>query len=82
MFNINEINKSVIPKLKAIDSSPFDVSRTIPVVIVLVRFSILPPTIIIAPTSDRTLPNATSVPTTISLLDSQIIVNIVEILSE
>ena len=48
-----------MPRLKAIERSPFDVSTTIPVVIVLVKYEIFPPTIIIAPTSDNALPNAT-----------------------
>ena len=55
MFITNAIDKSVIPKLKAKDSSPLDVSKTILVVITLVKLSILPPTIITAPTSDNAL---------------------------
>ena len=51
MINANESN--VIPRLRAVGKSPFDVSSTIPVVIVRVRYAILPPTIIIAPTSDN-----------------------------
>ena len=57
----NEINNNVIPKLKAIDNSPFEVSSTIPVVIVLVKLSIFPPTIKIAPTSDKALPKPTNI---------------------
>ena len=67
---MKEIINRVIPKLKAIDNSPFDVSNTIPVVIVRVRFSILPPTIIIAPTSASNLPKDTSILIVRYLLDS------------
>ena len=48
---------SVKPRLKANASSPREVSRTILVVITLVIFAILPPTIITAPTSERALPS-------------------------
>ena len=61
MFINNEIKSNVNPRLKAIESSPLDVSRTIPVVMVLVTFSILPPTIKIAPTSDNARPSATNI---------------------
>ena len=49
------INK-ITPSCNAIENSPLEVSNTIPVVIVRVKYSILPPTIIIAPTSDNPLP--------------------------
>ena len=53
MFIKREINKSVIPSFNAIERFPLDVSSTIPVVIVRVKYAIFPPTIIIAPTSDN-----------------------------
>ena len=46
---------SDIPRLNAKDNSPLDVSSTILVVITLVKLSILPPTIITAPTSESAL---------------------------
>jgi len=55
MFITNAMDKSVIPRLNAKDSSPLDVSKTMLVVITLVKLSILPPTIITAPTSDNAL---------------------------
>ena len=54
---INAMNKSDKPRLSASESSPLEVSRTILVVITLVRLSILPPTIKTAPTSDNALPS-------------------------
>ena len=55
IFITKAIDKSVIPKLKAKDNSPREVSKTILVVITRVKLSILPPTIITAPTSDNAL---------------------------
>ncbi len=54
-FIVTAITISDIPKLSANDNSPLEVSRTILVVITLVKLSILPPTIITAPTSDSAL---------------------------
>ena len=47
-----DVIKSIIPKASARESSPFEVSIVIVVVITLVRWSIFPPTIITAPTSE------------------------------
>ena len=47
-----DVIKSIIPKASAKESSPFEVSIVIVVVITLVRWSIFPPTIITAPTSE------------------------------
>ncbi len=52
---INAMMRSDIPRLRARDSSPLEVSSTILVVITLVKLSILPPTIRTAPTSDSAL---------------------------
>ena len=68
-MNINDI-----PRLSAKDSSPLDVSRTILVVITLVKLSILPPTIITAPTSESALLNPVIIIINKSYLDSKIIV--------
>ena len=57
IFIINAMLNSEIPRLRANDNSPLDVSKTILVVITLVKLSILPPTIITAPTSDNALLN-------------------------
>ena len=56
-FIINDIKSKIIPKAKAKGRSPLDVSSAIVVVITLVTWSIFPPTIITAPTSDIARPN-------------------------
>ena len=45
-----------MPKDKAKDKFPLEVSSAIAVVIILVKWSIFPPTIMTAPTSDIALP--------------------------
>ena len=62
----------------AIENSPLEVSSTIPVVIVRVKCSILPPTIIIAPTSDNPLPRPASEFVSKGYLASQISVLITD----
>ena len=74
IFIIKAINISDIPKLNANDNSPLDVSRTILVVITLVKLSILPPTIITAPTSERALLSPVMTIIKRSYLDSNTIV--------
>ena len=59
-FIIKAKASNTIPKLNAIESSPLEVSSTILVVITLVRFATLPPTIITAPTSDNARPSDTN----------------------
>ena len=73
-FIITAINIRDIPKLNAKDSSPLDVSSTILVVITLVKLSILPPTIITAPTSESALLSPVMIMINKSYLDSKIIV--------
>ena len=73
-FIITAINIKDIPKLNAKDSSPLDVSSTILVVITLVKLSILPPTIITAPTSESALLSPVMIIINKSYLDSKIIV--------
>ena len=51
-----EIKININPRATAISKFPFDVSNAIDVVITLVACAILPPTIIMAPTSDNDLP--------------------------
>ena len=63
---------SEIPKARAKDRSPRDVSNTILDVITLVTWAMLPPTIIIAPTSDNALPSPAMPFTVNSCLDSHI----------
>ena len=55
-FTDNEIVNNIIPNASARGKLPFDVSKDIEVVITLVKWSILPPTIITAPTSDIARP--------------------------
>ena len=55
---VNEINSSMIPNAIAAANSPFLVSSTIAVVNTLVFPAIFPPTMITAPTSVTTRPNA------------------------
>ena len=59
-----------MPKAKAKDKFPFEVSKAIVVVITLVRWSILPPTIITAPTSEIALPNPAKITVKIEYLAS------------
>ena len=67
---IKAINKRIIPKAKAKDKFPLDVSKAIVVVITLVKWSILPPTIITAPTSEIALPNPARITVKIEYLAS------------
>ena len=55
---VNEINSSMIPSAIAAANSPFLVSSTIAVVNTLVFPAMFPPTMITAPTSVTTRPNA------------------------
>ena len=69
-FNKIAMNINDIPRLNASDSSPLDVSKTMLVVMTLVMLSILPPTIITAPTSDNALLIPVIIIIKISNLDS------------
>ena len=73
-FIIIAINISDIPKLNAKDNSPLDVSSTMLVVMTLVKLSILPPTMITAPTSESALLNPVITMINRSYRDSYIIV--------
>jgi hypothetical protein len=71
-FIIIAIKIKEIPKLNANDNSPLDVSRTMLVVIIRVKLSIFPPTIITAPTSESALLSPVMTMINKSYLDSNI----------
>ena len=55
-FTAKEIINNIMPKANASGKLPFDVSKDIDVVMTRVKWSILPPTMMTAPTSDIALP--------------------------
>ena len=74
-----EIKININPRATAISKFPFDVSNAIEVVITLVACAILPPTIIIAPTSDSDLPKPASTHVNNEYLESHKIVIILSL---